>query len=414
MSLAQARRSGVYPSAATQNARTAATSAASRKSWAKRGSPGSAVAPSSRAAVWRLSGEVGEVELEAVGVVHPLVLAAVEDHEPGAQVDQQREARVVGQRRRCGGQVTLLRRRGGAVARHRAEHRLPVGRPGPLAERVARHQVDLVAVGVGVTDPVRSRRLTKTRLLDRRGRPHHVEVDAVAQRPWLGRLPDPDRGVAPQRIRQTAVLRRRVVERALPERPHRRRVRGLEHDAQVLQHGRVRGQPELPRGRRHRLGVLVRVEAHPHAGRAQVDHDLGRQLHDAPGQRSPLDQRRRVEPCRRNAVDHPPVRSDLCHARHCRTRLGHRPSGRRSCAWPWQDAAAAEPTGPPPARTADAPRQRARAGRPRRSRRAARLERGSDALRQDGRVVRDVPHGWSAARTRSRRTAALFATCRTA
>ena len=47
---------------------------------------------------------------------------------------------------------------------------------------------------------------------------------------------------------------------------------------------------------------------------AQVDHDLGRQLHDATGQRSPVDQRRRVERCRRNAVDHPPIRSDLCHA----------------------------------------------------------------------------------------------------
>ena len=137
------------------------------------------------------SGEVGEVELEAVGVVHPLVLAAVDDHEPGAQVDQQREAHVVGQRRGGGDQVSLLRRRGGAVARHRTEHRLPVGCPGLLAERVARHQVDLVAVGVGVTDPVRSVGLTQTRLLDRRGRPHHVEVDAVAQRPWLGRLPDP-------------------------------------------------------------------------------------------------------------------------------------------------------------------------------------------------------------------------------
>lgn len=79
-----------------------------------------------------VSGEVGEVELEAVGVVFPLVLTAVDDHEPGAQVDQQREARVVGQRRCCGGQVTLLRRRDGAVARHRAEHRLPVGCPDPL------------------------------------------------------------------------------------------------------------------------------------------------------------------------------------------------------------------------------------------------------------------------------------------
>ena len=35
------------------------------------------------------------------------------------------------------------------------------------------------------------------------GGPHHVEVDAVAQRPWLARLPDPGRRVAPQRIRRT-------------------------------------------------------------------------------------------------------------------------------------------------------------------------------------------------------------------
>jgi hypothetical protein len=51
-SLTPARRSWTYPSAATQNERTAATSAASRKSWVKRANPGSAVAPSSRAAVW--------------------------------------------------------------------------------------------------------------------------------------------------------------------------------------------------------------------------------------------------------------------------------------------------------------------------------------------------------------------------
>ena len=60
---------------------------------------------------------------------------------------------------------------------------------------------------------------------------------------------------------------------------------------------------------------------------AQVDHDLGRQLHDAPGQRSPLDQRRRVEPCRRNAIDHPPIRTDLCHARHRTAHSGRSPSG---------------------------------------------------------------------------------------
>ena len=57
-----------------------------------------------------LPGEVGEVELEAVGVVFPLVFAAVEDDEPRAQVDQQREAGVVGQRGCCGGQITLLGR----------------------------------------------------------------------------------------------------------------------------------------------------------------------------------------------------------------------------------------------------------------------------------------------------------------
>ncbi len=202
-------------------------------------------------------GEVGEVELEAIGVVLPLVLAAVDDHEPWAQVDQQREARVIAERRCCGGQVTLLRCRGDAVARHCAEHRLPIGGSDPLAERCARHQVNLVAVGVGVTDPVRSRCFPKTRLLDRRGRPHHVEVDAVPHRPWLGQLLDPYGGVAPQRIHQTAVLSRRVVERALPEPPHQRRVRGFEHDAQVLQHCRVRGEPEISRGRRHRLCVPV-------------------------------------------------------------------------------------------------------------------------------------------------------------
>ncbi len=237
-----------------------------------------------------LAGEAGEVEREAVGLVFPQVLPTVDDHEPGAQVDHEREAGVVGQGCCRGGQVALLRGRDGAVARHRAEHRLPVGCPGALPERVARHQVDLVAVGIGVPDPERSGGLTGTRLLDRRGRPHHVEVDAVPQRPRLRRLPDPDRRVAPQRIRQTAALPRHVVEHPLPELPQPRRVRGLEHDAHLLQHSSVRGQPEIPRGRRHRLGVFVRIEAYPRAGRAQVDSDLGRQLRDAPGQRRPLDQ----------------------------------------------------------------------------------------------------------------------------
>jgi hypothetical protein len=61
----------------------------------------------------KVSGEVGEVELEAVGVVCPLVFTAVEYHESRAQVNQQREAGVVGQPRRCDGQVMLLPRRGG-------------------------------------------------------------------------------------------------------------------------------------------------------------------------------------------------------------------------------------------------------------------------------------------------------------
>ena len=51
------------------------------------------------------------------------------------------------------------------------------------------------------------------------------------------------------------------------EPPHHGRVRGFEHDAQVLQHGRVRGQLDIPRSHRHRVGVLVRVEAHPHTCR---------------------------------------------------------------------------------------------------------------------------------------------------
>jgi hypothetical protein len=36
--------------------------------------------------------EVGEVELEAVCIAFRLVLPAVDDHEPGAHVDQEREA----------------------------------------------------------------------------------------------------------------------------------------------------------------------------------------------------------------------------------------------------------------------------------------------------------------------------------
>jgi hypothetical protein len=77
------------------------------------------------------------------------------DHEPETQIDQQPEARVVAERRCCGGQVSLLLRRGGAVARDRAEDRLPVGCPDPLVKRRPRQQVDLVAVRVGVTNPDR-------------------------------------------------------------------------------------------------------------------------------------------------------------------------------------------------------------------------------------------------------------------
>ena len=65
-----------------------------------------------------------------------------------------------------------------------------------LAERVAGHQVDLVAVGIGVANSERSGRLTRTYLVDTGCRPHDVEVDAVAERPQLGRVPDPQWRVA--------------------------------------------------------------------------------------------------------------------------------------------------------------------------------------------------------------------------
>ncbi len=114
---------------------------------------------------------------------------------PGRRSISSGKPDVVSQRRRSGSEITLLRRRGDAVARHGTEHRLPVGCPRLFAERLARHQVDLVAVRVGVADPVRSGCLAKVRLLDHRGRPHHVEVDAVSKRLRLCRLPDPYRWV---------------------------------------------------------------------------------------------------------------------------------------------------------------------------------------------------------------------------
>ena len=132
-------------------------------------------------------------------------------------------------------------------------------------------------------------------------------------------------GSRSQRIRQTAVLPGRVVEHALPELPYLSRVRRFEHDAQLLQHGRVRGQPEIRAAADTALACSSESRRTRRPVRAQVDHDLGRQLHDAPGQRSRLGQRRGVEPCRRNAIDHPPIGSDLCHARH---RTARRPSGR--------------------------------------------------------------------------------------
>lgn len=61
-----------------------------------------------------------------MSVGDPLVLAAVEDHTAWAQVDQQREAGLVRDGRGCGGEVTLLPGRCGAVARHGAEDGLPV------------------------------------------------------------------------------------------------------------------------------------------------------------------------------------------------------------------------------------------------------------------------------------------------
>ena len=120
MSMSPARRSWVYPSAATQNPADSGDVGGVEEELSEARQPQIRSGPDIVGSGSKVSGEVGEVELEAVGVVFPLVLTAVDDHGPGAQVDQQREARVVGQRRCGGGQVTLSASASGAVARHRA------------------------------------------------------------------------------------------------------------------------------------------------------------------------------------------------------------------------------------------------------------------------------------------------------
>jgi hypothetical protein len=59
-----------------------------------------------------------------------------------------------------------------------------------------------------MADAVRSRPFTKTRLIDHRRRPHHVEMDAVPKRPPLRRVPNPERWVAPTAISSENPMRR--------------------------------------------------------------------------------------------------------------------------------------------------------------------------------------------------------------
>ena len=177
--------------------------------------------------------EIAEVEIETVSVLFRLVLATVDDHEPGRRSTSSGKPNSSAKTVICGDQVTLLRRRGDAVAHHRAEDRLPVGvqflspsvSPGTRLTSLPSGSVCQTPYG---PDPS-----TKAR----RQPPRPA---APASR-WI-RFCSGERSSTPgsESLRRaaiasnaTAVLSRSVVERTPPEPPHPGRVRGLEHDARI-------------------------------------------------------------------------------------------------------------------------------------------------------------------------------------
>jgi hypothetical protein len=139
-----------------------------------------------------------------------------------SQVGQDRQTRVDGQPGDGCGQTARLYGGRGRIERHRAEVHTPVG--GLLGELTTRDQVDLVSFVVRERELPRAVRLAANRSLDRFhrfGRAADIDVDPIAQRPWLIHLAEQDRRVPPHRIPEAVVTDRLVGERRTPERHHR-------------------------------------------------------------------------------------------------------------------------------------------------------------------------------------------------
>ena len=85
--------------------------------------------------------KLDEVEVETVGVRLPAVLSAVQDDQAGGQVDQQRKARLVGQRGECDGQLWIsMDYVAGTDAAQLLREHYPAGMPPEVSSRSAAAQ----------------------------------------------------------------------------------------------------------------------------------------------------------------------------------------------------------------------------------------------------------------------------------
>jgi hypothetical protein len=257
-----------------------------------------------------LCGQRDERRVGSVLAVLPRVLPAVDRDAFGPDVDQQRNARGIGEFRDPRDQ---RRRRGRPVEHHRAEQRLPVARP---RQRVARNQVDLVPLVVGQHHAERPARLPAGRLprADHRvRRADHVDVDPIAERSRLGETTYGKRWIPPQRIREALRSGRLVPQHCLPERTRLSRVGSLQHHSESLEGRRVSVQPELPRDGRD---LVHDGRPHANATRSHVD------VRHRPGRvsRQPLDERG-TSSMRESVVP------GFGHRTHSRAETGRHPSG---------------------------------------------------------------------------------------
>ena len=191
----------------------------------------------------------------------PEVLAAVDHHTLGPDVDHHRQPGVVGEGGRALDQVD----HGSAIAGVEdlaAEHEPPVVGARVGVEPVVGHdrdEVDLVALRVGGVEEVRPLLAVRgairgdraRRLAAQLVRSRDVEVEPDTQRPVLGGRQHADRGVAAQRVDQRVgggVVRRH----RLPERCDGGRVLGLDGERESLQRsgiespGRAAPRPPTP------------------------------------------------------------------------------------------------------------------------------------------------------------------------